>query len=119
MTKRICNQAVSTGKVCRLCKRVLPSRPRHRNKLTELHGTLDELQWSVFATGKLISNLQDEVPDLMNPKGGFIKHLAYKINAGNWVYLVELMDLLQENYVDVKGAADSLKRMAAEIEQVA
>ncbi|KAI4517840.1 hypothetical protein K525DRAFT_273227 [Schizophyllum commune Loenen D] len=105
--------------VVRLCKRVLPSRPRHRTKLSKLRDTLDEMQWSVFATGKLMSYLQDEVPDLMNPKGGFIEHLAYKINTGNWVYLVELMDLLQENYPDVKGTPDSLKRMAAEIEQVA
>ena len=105
--------------VVRLCKRVLPSRHRHRNKLTELHDTLDELQWSVFATGKLISHLQDEVPDLMNRKGGFVGYLADKIDDGDWVYLVELMDYLQENYLDVKDAADSLKRMADEIAQVA
>ncbi|KAI5835402.1 hypothetical protein K523DRAFT_228345, partial [Schizophyllum commune Tattone D] len=105
--------------VVRLCKRVLPSRPRHRTKLSKLRDTLDEMQWSVFATGKLMSYLQDEVPDLMNPKGEFTAHLAYKINTGNWVYLVELMYLLQENYLDVKDAAHSLKSMAAEIEQVA
>ncbi|KAL1710283.1 hypothetical protein EV121DRAFT_193400 [Schizophyllum commune] len=105
--------------VVRFYKRVLLSRPLHRTKLSKLRDTLDEMQWSVFATGKVISYLQDEVPDLMNPKGGFTEHLAHKINAGDWVYLVELMDLLQENYLDVKDAADSLRRMAADIEQVA
>ncbi|KAL1679022.1 hypothetical protein EV122DRAFT_277625 [Schizophyllum commune] len=105
--------------VVRFYKRVLLSRPLHRTKLSKLRDTLDEMQWSVFATGKLISYLQDEVPDLMNRKSGFTEHLAYKINTGDWVYLVELMDLLQENYLDVKDAADSLRRMAADIEQVA
>ncbi|KAL1679033.1 hypothetical protein EV122DRAFT_210896 [Schizophyllum commune] len=105
--------------VVRLCKRALSSRPRHRSKLSKLRNTLDELKWCVFATGKLISHLQDEVPDLMNRKGGFVGYLADKIDDGDWVYLVELMDYLQENYLDVKDAADSLKRMAAEIAQVA
>ncbi|KAL1729483.1 hypothetical protein EV714DRAFT_212775 [Schizophyllum commune] len=105
--------------VVRFYKRVLSSRPRHRSKLHKLRDTLDELKWCVFAAGKLISHLQDEVPDLMNRKGGFVGHLADKIDDGDWVYLVELMDYLQENYLDVKDAADSLRRMVAEIEQVA
>ena len=103
--------------VVRLCKRTFSARPRYRSKLHKLRDTLDELKWCVFAVGKLISHLQDEVPDLMNRKCGFVGFLADKIDDGDWVYLVELMDYLQENYLDVKDAADSLKRMAAEMAQ--
>ncbi|KAI5890084.1 uncharacterized protein SCHCODRAFT_02690097 [Schizophyllum commune H4-8] len=102
-----------------LCKRVLPSRRRHRTKLAKLRDTLDEMQWSVFATGKLMSHLQHQVPDLLNREAGFVGYLAYKLDACDWVYLVELMDLLQEKYLDVKDAADYFKDMAAEMEQVA
>ncbi|KAL1679021.1 hypothetical protein EV122DRAFT_210829 [Schizophyllum commune] len=101
--------------VVKICKRVLPL---PCSKLTKLRDTLEEMRGNVFATGKLISNLQDEVPDLLSPTGGFIGDPAYKADAGDWVYLVELMQLFHDRYMDVKGAADDLQDIASEIEQV-
>ncbi|KAI5890096.1 uncharacterized protein SCHCODRAFT_02546243 [Schizophyllum commune H4-8] len=101
--------------VLKICKRVLPL---HRTKLTKLRDTLAEMRGSVFATGRLIANLQVEVPDLLSPKGGFIGDLERKLDAGDWVYLVGLMQFFQEKYLDVKDALDDLKDIADEIGQV-
>ncbi|KAL1662671.1 hypothetical protein GGF50DRAFT_58527 [Schizophyllum commune] len=101
--------------VVKICKRVLPL---PCSKLTKLRDTLEEMRGNVFAAGKLISNLQDEVPDLLSPTGGLIGDLAYKADACDWVYLVELMQLFHDRYMDVKGAADDLQDIASEIEQV-
>ncbi|KAL1691796.1 hypothetical protein GGG16DRAFT_124566 [Schizophyllum commune] len=101
--------------VVKICKRVLPL---PCSKLTKLRDTLEEMRGNVFAAGKLISNLQDEVPDLLSPTGGLIGDPAYKLDACDWVYLVELMQLFHDRYMDVKGAADDLQDIASEIEKV-